>query len=72
MFVSYLRQVGGYLQVHPFPTPIKLTATILNKSWVLGLHVRRWEGIVPFKPAVGKLIKQIIPLNNYNYLERNL
>ena len=24
------------------------------------------------KPAVGKLIKQIIPLNNYNYLESNL
>ena len=49
-----------------------LLCFILNKSCVLGLHVRRWEGIFSFKPAVGKLIKQIIPLNNYNYLESNL
>ena len=27
-FVSYLRQVGGFLQVLPFPPPIKLTVTI--------------------------------------------
>ena len=27
-FVSYLRQVGGFLLVHWFPLPIKLTATI--------------------------------------------
>jgi hypothetical protein len=28
MFVSFLRQVGGFLRVHRFPQPIKLTATI--------------------------------------------
>ena len=27
-FVSDLRQVGGFPQVHLFPSPIKLTATI--------------------------------------------
>ena len=27
-FVSDLRQVGGFLRVHRFPPPIKLTATI--------------------------------------------
>jgi hypothetical protein len=27
-FVSYLRKVGGFLQVLQFPPPIKLTATI--------------------------------------------
>jgi hypothetical protein len=27
-FVSYLRQVGGFLRVLRFPPPIKLTATI--------------------------------------------
>ena len=27
-FVSYLRQVGGFLLVHLFPPPINLTATI--------------------------------------------
>jgi hypothetical protein len=27
-FVGDLRQVGGFLQVFPFPPPIKLTATI--------------------------------------------
>ena len=28
MFVSDLRQFGGFLRVFPFPAPIKLTATI--------------------------------------------
>jgi hypothetical protein len=28
MFVRFLRQVGGFLRVHRFPQPIKLTATI--------------------------------------------
>ena len=27
-FVSYLRQVGGFLLVSQFPPPIKMTATI--------------------------------------------
>jgi len=27
-FVSYLRQIGGFLRVFRFPSPIKLTATI--------------------------------------------
>ena len=29
-FVSNLRQVSGFLQVLQFPTPIKLTATIIE------------------------------------------
>jgi len=33
-FVSYLRQVGGFLRVPRFPPPIKLTATIeLKYCW---------------------------------------
>ena len=30
-FVSDLRQVGGFLRVHQFPPPIKLTATVYLK-----------------------------------------
>jgi hypothetical protein len=35
MFVSDLRQVGGFLRVLQFPPPIKLTATIYRVTEIL-------------------------------------